>query len=193
MCSSFLWLKCSNIQPKRWLEPPPPPPKTNACAKAPSGSSSRRAKESWHGWRDVKMCWNDRVFLGFHCFPPFPCFFGKIQLQVNNNRQSKTGLPTWQLSQTVNTCLKKKLKSQTDLTKEYIHPAKLTAKAPEDLRNHPFLLGHGLVLGASYQRLPSPSPNSINGYQSWLFHFFSARKMTRKNRTLPSFPSFIVL
>lgn len=75
MCSSFLWLKFSNIQPNGGSNPHHPPPKTNACAKAPSGSSSRRAKESWHGWRDSKMCWNDHVFLGFHCFPPFPCLF----------------------------------------------------------------------------------------------------------------------
>ena len=107
MCSSFLWLKCSNIQPNGGSNPHRPPPQNKRLCK---GSQWIFIKESQGELTWLTRCEN---VLKWSCFPWFPLFssfslfFGKIQLQVNNNRQSKTGFPTWQLSQTVNTCLKK--------------------------------------------------------------------------------------
>ena len=107
LCSSFLWLKFSNIQPNGGSNPHRPPPKQTPVQRLPVDlhqGEPRRADMADEMWKCAEMITFSLVSIVFLLFP---AFFGKIQLQVNNNRQSKTGLPTWQLSQTVNTCLKK--------------------------------------------------------------------------------------
>ena len=163
---------------------PPPPPKQTPVQRLPVDlhqGEPRRADMADEMWKCAEMITFSLVSIVFLLFPAFLVKYNSKWTTTDNLKLGCLPDSCHKLL----THFKKILRFRQIWQRSLYTPVKRTVKAPENLRNHPFLLGHGLVLGASYQQLPSPSPNSINVTKH--------QKKTRKNRTLPSFPSFIVL